>query len=181
MRRLILPSAALSLCGMALCLIAGCGGSQKTTPTAESSAEQPVLVSIINMGDPRSENQLTKGFFNIEVGSWRWTAPQFDLVLGVPKGASEKGAMLVSKFSLPEVELHQLKSLKLTATVNGLALAPETYSKPGDYTYSREVPASSLTGDKVPVSFQLDKPFRPTNGDPRDLGLVVKEIGFELK
>ena len=66
-------------------------------------------------------------------------------------------------------------------TVNGSALAPETYSKEGEFTYSREVAPNLLTGDAARVDFTLDKALAPSEADQRELGIVVNSVGLEPK
>lgn len=133
------------------------------------------------MADARAAVQLTRGFYDTEQGSWRWTAKQFSAVLRAPSTAKEKGALLVFKFAIPDASIRQLKSLTLSAKVAGMALDPETYTKPGDYTYQRDLPASLLTTDVVTVDFLLDKALPPTGTDLRELGVVAQAVGLEAK
>ena len=74
-----------------------------------------------------------------------------------------------------------MKQITLTATVNGQKLAPETYAKSGEYTYSRDVPGASLTQDVVNVEFELDKFLPASPADQRDLGVIMTMVGFEAK
>lgn len=139
------------------------------------------LATMVQVSDPRAEVQLTKGFYVVENNSWRWTAKAFTVTLRPPKGAAQTGARLVLKFAVPDVILNRLKSVQLSARVNGLDLPPEQYTTAGDKTYSREVPASSLGADAVMVEFTLDKAFPPTPSDNRELGVIVSSVGFEAK
>ena len=93
---------------------------------------------------------------------------------------SQGGANLVVHFAIPDVEIEKLKSLTLSVSVNGVALPPETYDKAGDLTYSQPVPASAFGSDSILASFSLDKALPPTPTDGRELGIIVREIGFEL-
>lgn len=133
------------------------------------------------MADARAAVQLTHGFYDPEQGSWRWTAKQFSAVLRAPSTAKEKGALLVFKFAIPDASIQQLKSLTLSAKVNGAGLEPETYTKPGDYTYQRDISASLLSTDVVTVDFLLDKALPPTSTDLRELGVVAQAVGLEAK
>ena len=60
-------------------------------------------------------------------------------------------------------------------------LPAETYTKPGQYTYTRDVAASLLAGESTKIEFQLDKAMAPANGDMRELGIVARSIGLEPK
>jgi len=147
----------------------------------ETEEEAPRMASTVHMGDPRVETQLINGFYGIEQNSWRWTARQFSLVLRPPFGATEKGATLQVRLSVPDPVIAKLKTVSLSASVNGHQLPPETYTQAGEYTYTRDVPAGSLSGDSVKVEFQLDKAMPPSGADMRELGVVVSSIGLEPK
>ena len=107
--------------------------------------------------------------------------PPAATVIRPPFGASQKGAKLTAKLTVPPVTIEKLKSISLSATAAGSALPPETYTTPGDYVYVREIPASLLTGDSLRVDFQLDKAIPPSGADIRELGIIVLNIGLESK
>jgi len=100
---------------------------------------------------------------------------------GPPSGASQKGATLRLRLSVPPVIVEKLKTITLSATIGGSALAPETYTQPGDYTYTRDVAPALLGGESVRVDFQLDKSMPPTGADLRDLGWwAERRVGVEM-
>lgn len=142
---------------------------------------QAGLASMLNVADPHSTIQLTKGFYAIEGGAWRWTARNFSAILHPPKEAAQKGALLVLKFAIADAVIQKIKSMRLSAKVNGLDLAPEEYTNPGEYTYSREVPPAALKSDAATVDFTLDKALPPSASDQRELGVIVSAIGFEAR
>ena len=82
---------------------------------------------------------------------------------------------------VPEPVIQKLKSIKLSASVEGVALPGETYSKPGGYVYSQEVPAKALAKNVVVVDFKLDKCVPPGDVDRRELGVVMTAVGFEAR
>jgi hypothetical protein len=102
-------------------------------------------------------------------------------VLRPPFGASQKGATLQLRLTVPPVIVEKLKNVSLSATIGGSALPPETYTQAGDYTYTRDVAPPLLAGQSVRVDFQLDKSIPPSGADLRDLGLVVLSAGLESK
>ena len=164
---------------MALVLApAGCKRKAKVAATDE---ETPRMASALNMGDPKSEPQLVAGFHGIEAGAWRWTGRQFTVALRPPFGASQKGARLNLRLTVPPVVIEKLKNVSLSANAGGSALPPETYTTAGDYTYTRDLPASVLTADSVRVDFQLDKAMPPSGADIRELGIIVLSVGLESK
>jgi hypothetical protein len=136
---------------------------------------------MVNAADPRAAVQLVRGFHGVEQNAWRWTTGSFAVTLKPPANAAQKGATLEFKFVVPGVVIDKLKSVTLSASVNGQKLAPETYTKEGEYTYSRDVPPSALTGDAASVEFTLDKFLPASPEDMRDLGVIMTMVGFEAK
>ncbi len=139
------------------------------------------LASVLSTADPRIAPQLIRGFHPVEANAWRWTAGQFAVILKPPAGAAAKGATLLFKFTIPEAVIQKLKPLRLSASVNGTALPPETYSTGGEQTYSRDVPGTAVQGDSATVEFALDKHLQPAGVEQRELGVVATLIGFLAK
>jgi hypothetical protein len=130
------------------------------------------------MGDPAAEPQLVRGFYGVESGSWRWTESKFALTLHAPDGSAQTGATLQFQFSLPEVILNKVGPVTLSASVNGTALPSQTYTKPGEYTYTTAVPAAALNTGTVSAEFATNKAMPPANGDKRELALVAVSVGL---
>lgn len=166
------------------CLIGALGGCRPPESAPVETIEEPAvseLAPMVHAADPKAAFQLVKGFHEIEQNAWRWTMREFAVTLRPPAGAAERGAVLRLKFAIPEPVIAKLKMVTLTARAGGAALAPESYSKPGDYVYTREVPGSALAGDAVSVEFSLDKAIPPGEADQRELGVVVTSVGLETK
>ncbi len=147
----------------------------------QTDEEPPRLAMMLSVADPRAATQLVNGFYSLENNSWRWTAGKFAVVLRPPRAADTKGAVLKFKFNLPEAVLNKVKTLAISAAVNGAALSAESYTQPGEYTYTREVPAKAFSGDAAKVEFTLDKFLPPSNSDLRELGVIATMVGFEGK
>ncbi len=149
-------------------------------PQAEATGEKAAaLATMVSAADPRLSAQLLKGFYGIEQNAWRWTKGNFSVRLSAPAGASQKGARLILKCTVPPVVIQRLTAVKLAANIEGFQVPEETYSQPGNYVYSRDIPAKVFDKDAVTVNFALDKCMPPGNGDARELGLVVSMVGFE--
>ena len=172
--RFVLPAITVCL----LLVPAACKRKKVNVATDE---EAPRMLSVLNVADPKTEPQLVNGFHGVEASAWRWTEKQFTVALRPPFGAAQKGGKLSLKLTIPQPTTDKLKSISLSAAVDGTPLAPETYTTPGDYVYVRDVPANLLGGDSVRVDFQLDKAIPPTGGDVRELGIIVFSIGLESK
>jgi hypothetical protein len=162
---------------------AGCNREHKVTvkETVEETPATSAIPAVISMGDPKREKQLVTGFYGIEANAWRWTAKDFTVSLRPPAGSATRGATLDFALSIPQVAIDHLKSVVLSASINGTALAPETYAKDGQYDYKRDVPPNLLTGDAVRVEFHLDKAMPPAGNDARELGIVARSVGLESK
>jgi hypothetical protein len=164
-----------------LLLLAACNPTHKveTRPTIEEPA--PALASTVHTGDPKSAAQLSSGFYGIEQNSWRWTARNFSVTLHTPPGARQNGAKLEVKLTIPPIVTEKLGTVKLLSAIGGAPLDPQSYAASGQYIYSRDVPASSFTGDPTRVDFQLDKAIPPGEQDKRELGIIVLSVGLESK
>jgi hypothetical protein len=154
---------------------------KKKHPTAAKPSDDGVLATMLHVSDPRTSPQLIKGFYPIENRAWRWTQSKFTVSLRPPLTGAKTGARLVLKFVIPQVVLDKLHSLQLSAKVNGIDLAPEEYTRSGEQTYTRDVPAIALPATAVNVDFALDKSLPPSPADNRELGVIVSAVGFEAK
>jgi hypothetical protein len=147
----------------------------------KAAGDDGQLLSIVNAADPRAVAQLTHGFYAVESNAWRWTAKDFTVTLHRPDGAAQNGARLEVKLAVPELVINRLGPISLSGNVNGFALAPDTFSKSGDYTYSRDIPATALTTDPVKVEFTADKALPPSGQDARELAVIVSRVALSSK
>jgi hypothetical protein len=176
MRRLIL---AVALCATVL-TSSGC--RKKNKPRTDLVSEEPAgLVSMLHTADPRGAVQLLRGFHEVEFEQWRWTAGEFAVTLKVPKGASQRGANLILKFSVAEPSIQKFGSVSVAGRIDALELSPEKYTAAGPATYIREIPASALTSESTVVSFKVTNFIPASESDQRDLGVIASLIGLEVK
>ena len=143
--------------------------------------EPPRLASMVRIGDRTMASQLTSGFYDVEANAWRWTMQKFAVTLRPPARSAQQGGTLEFHLTVPPSTIQQLGSITLSANAGGAALDPETYSKAGEYTYRRDVPASALTGDSVRIDFALDKAIPPGDVDKRELGVVASRVALISK
>jgi hypothetical protein len=137
--------------------------------------------NIIRVADPRVATRLVKGFYSTDNAYWRWTAREFSIILNPPKGAAQRGAVLVLRYAIVEAVLASLNTMDLSIAVDGLALPRQHYDKPGQFTLRLDVPPEALRFDPVRVDFTLDKALPPAGREVRELGIIVSEVGFEAK
>ena len=105
----------------------------------------------------------------------------FTATLRPPAGAAQKGAVLELKFTIPEVMLNRVGPMTLAARINGIDLGAQTFSSSGDFTYTRDIPATALGSDAVAIDFAVDKGLPPGDTDPRELAVIVTSVGLTSK
>ena len=177
MRRL---TAILTLAA-AVAMDTGCR-SKLRKPRTDLVVEEPVgLVSMIHTADPRAAVQLLRGFHEVEESAWRWASGDFAVTLRVPKGAAQKGANLILKFAVAPPSIEKFGSVTIAGQLDSEKLPEEKYTVAGPATYSRPIPASALSGESVTAAFKVDKFIPASEGDQRDLGVIVQLIGLEVK
>jgi hypothetical protein len=173
MRRLMAASLLLSMVTLAP---AGC--KRRNRARAAPVDDTGPALSVVNVADPEAASQLFRGFYGLENDAWRWTMSHFSATLRPPEGASRNGARLELTGNLPEAVFKRTGRISLSAMVNGHPLPPETLSKAGGFTYSRDVPASALGGAAASVEFATDKALAPGDVDERELALIVTSVGL---
>lgn len=174
MRRLTVAALAL-----AVAAAPGCRRANPRVDTFEEGNAPPRAA--IRMIDPGVDAQLLSGFHPADQPDWRWTARKFSVALGKPPGAAQKGARLNLTLVLAESLMSRRRTVTLEAAVESSPLAPETYSKPGDYIYSRDVPASVFGPGPVRADFALDQYLAAGEVEGRELGLIVKAVELAPK
>ena len=90
---------------------------------------------------------------------------EFAVDLAPPLHANERGAQLVVKLDGSRRLLQKVASVQLSASIQGYNSEPQTFSKSGQYTYTRDVPADRLQDDVVRIDFAVDHSLPPTDTD----------------
>lgn len=165
MRRLI-----AFLCASAL-VLSSC--QRRPNPAEVVQDESAILATGFSMDEPVASSQLLHGFYNLEGAPWRWTKQKFGVVLHVPQPKSKLRLYL----TLPGIVLEKTGPITLNASVNLKPLAPETFSKEGLHTYSREV---ELSETEARIEFETDKVVPAGVLDQRDLALIVSRVELTL-
>jgi hypothetical protein len=137
--------------------------------------KEPARLSAFETRDPRAVRQLLAGFHQVEWNAWRWTAGRFDVALEPP---SRDGVVLEVHLTVPEEVTKRRGAVTLSASIERVALEPATYEKPGEYVYSREVPAAALQHAPAVASFALDRFLKAGEVDQRELGIVVTSLAL---
>ncbi len=141
----------------------------------------PGMVSVLPMSDAHAARQLVSGFYALESGAWRWTAPKFSVDLQSPAQSATHGARLELKLVIPETLIQKVNNITLSAKVGNTPLPPETYSRAGTYDYIRDIPSSAMQANAVRIECWLNKSMPPSGSDQRELGIVVHQISLQPK
>ncbi len=157
----------------------GCNRKQPRVETIEDG-NQPALSSL-HAANLRAATQILGGIHALENNTFRWTMGKFSVVLQPPPGAAQTGARFEFKFVLPESVIARRKAVTLSVSVEGHALAPETYTTEGEYTYLRDVPASAIAPGPVKVDFALDKYLAAGEVETRELGVLFTSAALLSK
>jgi hypothetical protein len=161
-------------------LLSSCGSTARLSPDQTEPAQKE-LASIIHTADPRAGDQLISGFYDSE-NFGRWTKSKFSVRLRVPSAPPLSDPALLVKLYIPDEEMARLKSMSLSASVNGIALPPQAFTTGGVQFYVQTVPAAALQRSPAQVEFALDKWLAPGSLSPsegRELGMVVAVAGFK--
>lgn len=158
----------------------GCKGQRDRVTVQNEEETAPRMASLVRMADPKASAQMLSGFYGVENNAWRWTSGKFSVLLRTPLSAAAQGGVVEFDFTLPDASIQKLKSVAITASVNGTKLKSAEYDKPGPNVFTADVPPALLTGESVRVDFTLDKTI-PPDVDKRDLGVIAASIGITGK
>jgi hypothetical protein len=138
------------------------------------------MASAIRTAEPRHAVQLIKGFHEVENG-WRWTQANFALALRVPGGAASRGGEFALSVTVPDSVMQRAGAPSLSCQAGGVALDPETFSKPGDYTYRRAIPAAALSAQALTFECSLTKFIASGVLEERELGVIALSAALTSK
>ena len=163
--------------------LAGCRGKHQRVAVQNEEPPEggPRIASAFKMTDAYAQEQLLHGFYGVEGGAWRWTAGKFTVLLRPPLTSAQHGATLTLAFSIPDVVIQKLDKLTLTASVGSTKLKSETYTQPGNYSFSADVAPELLEKEAFIVDFGLDKSVPPGPVDKRELGVIALAVGLQGK
>jgi hypothetical protein len=115
-----------------------------------------------------------EGLYPPESGGFRWTKREFAMTFG-----GTGAARLILQLYIPDASIQKLGDITLSARLGDHNLAPETFRRPGQYAFERDVSAEWLHPGGNRFDFTLDKSLAPTAQDGRELGIVVVSASLE--
>jgi hypothetical protein len=145
-----------------------------TLGTGPAPPPDPVVPTVqeLRAGDPDFLKQST-GFYLLEQGGWRWTGKEFSLAFP----SSRPAVNLTVHVSVPEAEIQKLGAITLSIRAGDHELAPEIFSRAGDFNVTRSLEAE--WGNRF--EFRVDKTLPATAGDARELGIIFVGARLELR
>ena len=162
---------------VALC---GCPSNEPQLATPIEEQSEVVVLSTVNVADPRAEDQLLDGFHGVEQRAWRWVARRFSVALQPPPAEDSQLVSLDLKLTVPDVVIETVGAITLNAKVNGHDMGSETYAEAGQhFLFTREIPAGVLTDQTARVDFEVDKAMGPGEQDTRELAVIVSSIALK--
>jgi len=162
--------------GWEICDYGTAGNRVDSDPVTWQGDERAFCLLKSRKGDSRINAELLDGWHLLEQGSWRWTERRFSADLRLPVAGR---STLKLEFALPDIVVERLRSVTLSASVNGTPLEPETYTVAGPCVYSRLLPPEAPRGAMARVEFQLDRALPPDEQDERERGVIVAALDIE--
>lgn len=163
----------LNRTGWGVCDFTTFGNASSSDPVQPDRDERAfcLLRSRILTGD--SVVTLLEGWHELEEDAWRWTSRRFALRISNLPASSGR---MVLPFVLPEPVFQHTGPITLRVTVNGVALPPQNYVRPG--TCQFVAPLRGL-GDTLLAEFEVDKALPPQPNDNRERALIIRPSDVE--
>lgn len=143
---------------------------------ALTANDESALRSFVRMADPEAPRHFLGGVSpTLEAGSWRWTGKRPELRLFV---RSEAAARLRVEFAVAEDTFRATGPVRVAFVVNGTRAGEQSYSRPGQYTFEKPLPAGLLRPGAInTLAIEVDKVWiSPADGEA--LGLILLAAGF---
>ena len=99
-------------------------------------------------------------------------------MLKPPVDAVAKGGKLWMRLFVPDLQIQKIGPMTLAASIDGYSLSSQEFTQGGMYVYTAQIPAELLDTNLVPVRCEFDRAAPPSDGDSRELGAVVTEVGL---
>jgi tRNA (mo5U34)-methyltransferase len=143
-------------------------------PTGDRWTGQRVFCLLKSRFADRPVNILYgRGWHDFEDGEWRWTEKRFAIrIVGSRK---TDGSQLRLGLYIPDVA----GTITIEAIANGISLAPETYSGPGEYEFVRSLAPFGAADEDIRIDFNLSSALPPDSTDLRERGIIVASIAVE--
>jgi cephalosporin hydroxylase len=125
------------------------------------------------MRGAQGADRLLRGFYESN-GDWRPTAKAFAVSLDPPEAGA---TYLRLDCGILAESISAYGQVNLTATVNGVEVGRETYTRGGQVLFERSVPANALKRGPAEVAFEVDKTYRDP-GSGRDVGVYAVSVSL---
>lgn len=186
-RRMLVPVCAGYCCLiLLLALLCACGSSSDEPPSSASSpsptpeeefSENRPPVHWTPLGEGANIPRLSRGFFDPDDPTWRWTEPTFHLYLD-PIHTSEKNYVALD-FAVAREHIEQAGKVTLTAFVDGERIGSSEYEAAGRREFSAEVPQSLIANKAhAQIEFRVEPPVKLGESGGELRGIIAVGAGF---
>lgn len=145
------------------------------TPDAAFAADRRAFVIAASERSAATVDLLA-GWHDPEGQGWRWTGRAFT---ALKAAGCPRAARIVMRLYVPSQLLEINPAITLRAAANGVELLPETYTQPGECTYSRTLPKPAEADEELVLTFAVDHAIPPDGSDYRERGIIVAHIALE--
>jgi hypothetical protein len=143
--------------------------SQKLLPAIRRGAE--ASEAFVDLSESAPIWVFGDGWYDLE-GGYRWTAAEATARLHRPEGAK----WFVVKINLNSQQLKDQGPVGLEVLLDGKPLGVRKYER---LAWSdQRWPLEAGGAGPMTITLRAERPYRPSNGDPRVLGAAVAAFGF---
>jgi len=148
------------------------------SPAAPVTTPFTPLYSYAQTNDLRIAPQLTKGWYGVEDGAWRWMAKESE---GSLKNPGVFPAQFEVRLTVPKSIMDTVGApITFTVLLDGKPLGEEVYKHAGAFVLDKTVPPGMLSPGPVQVTLRVSKAKPPVpGGDIRELGAIIEGFGFK--
>src|SRR5436190_9768516 len=133
-----------------------------TNPAAPPATAAAPQYAYAQTNDLRVAGQLSKGWYQVEDGAWRWMAKEAEATLKNPQTFPSQFEV---RLSLPKGTMAAVGGpVTLSVLLNGKPLGEETYAKDGAYHFEKTVQPGMLGPEPITVTMKVNKAKGPIPG-----------------
>jgi hypothetical protein len=152
------------------------GGAPAAQPAIGMKTRSNPTKSMVLMNDPSVNDYIVKDVSEtLEGGSWRWAYDHPELRFQLKDTNNQKVEV---HFSVADATFKTTGPVTVKFFVNNKPVGDMKIAKPGDYVFSKAVPADTLKTDDVTTVSAEARPVWTSPTDARHLTIILTQAGF---
>lgn len=169
---------------LAIFWLSGC------TPMPEAYAppvqRQPALAGeapkaakrLLRMSEAETDAYIVQDIPKGANGPWRWAGKKPTVRIFLTNtAANDPNTIVLVEYSVADATFKDTGPVGFQFFLNGQKLGEERQTKPGDFTFTKTIPAGVLKAGENDIAVEVDKVWKsPTDG--AELGFILTAIGF---